>query len=141
MRPLPPPRKPAFPPRVVHRPIRGPALAAAHCRGCAHSCSDEVLQSFLRTILCLTDVLIIIMAPTPFRKSVPKDRFPSAFATLKPQTYNDPSTRGPGSHTYVSPTSPDSKVNVSPLISAAVSVPLPGTLLVTSLQQGPPTEP
>ncbi|KAL9604490.1 MAG: hypothetical protein Q9219_000455 [cf. Caloplaca sp. 3 TL-2023] len=39
------------------------------------------------------------MAPTPPRKSVPKDRFPTVFATLKTQTYHDPSTRGPGSHT------------------------------------------
>ncbi|KAL8672556.1 MAG: hypothetical protein Q9168_002992 [Polycauliona sp. 1 TL-2023] len=40
------------------------------------------------------------MAPTTPRKSVPKDRFPSLFATLKTQTYFDPSsTRGPGSHT------------------------------------------
>ncbi|KAL8843488.1 MAG: hypothetical protein Q9176_002101 [Flavoplaca citrina] len=40
------------------------------------------------------------MAPTTPRKSVPKDRFPSLFATLRTQTYYDPSsTRGPGSHT------------------------------------------
>ncbi|KAL8755645.1 MAG: hypothetical protein Q9184_004738 [Pyrenodesmia sp. 2 TL-2023] len=39
------------------------------------------------------------MAPTSARKSVPKDRFPTVFATLKTQTYHDPSTRGPGSHT------------------------------------------
>ncbi|KAL8688220.1 MAG: hypothetical protein Q9224_004939 [Gallowayella concinna] len=39
------------------------------------------------------------MAPTTPGKSVPKDRFPTLFATLKTQTYHDPSTRGPGSHT------------------------------------------
>ncbi|KAI4251619.1 MAG: hypothetical protein LQ352_004740 [Teloschistes flavicans] len=41
------------------------------------------------------------MAPMTPRKSVPKDRFPTLFATLKTQTYHDPLTRGPGSHTYV----------------------------------------
>ncbi|KAL8966907.1 MAG: hypothetical protein Q9197_005723 [Variospora fuerteventurae] len=40
-----------------------------------------------------------IMAPALPRKAVPKDRFPALFATLKTQTYHDPSTRGPGSHT------------------------------------------
>ncbi|KAL8947841.1 MAG: hypothetical protein Q9222_005926 [Ikaeria aurantiellina] len=39
------------------------------------------------------------MPPTPPRKSVPKDRFPTFFSTLKTQTYHDPSTRGHGSHT------------------------------------------
>lgn len=51
------------------------------------------------------------MAPTPPRKPVPKDRFPTLFATLKTQTYHDPSTRGPGSHTFVTST-PKLTVNV-----------------------------
>lgn len=51
-------------------------------------------------------MLDTIMAPTPPRKSVPKDRFPTLFATLKTQIYHDPSTRGPGSHTYASPIPP-----------------------------------
>ncbi|MCJ1483577.1 hypothetical protein MMC06_003745 [Schaereria dolodes] len=39
------------------------------------------------------------MAPTPPRRSVPKDRFSALFLSLKTQTYHDPSSRGPGSHT------------------------------------------
>ncbi|KAI9761384.1 MAG: Tripartite DNA replication factor [Chaenotheca gracillima] len=38
------------------------------------------------------------MAPLPARRSVSKDRFSSLFSTLKTQTYHDPSSRGPGSH-------------------------------------------
>lgn len=56
-------------------------------------------------------VTVDSMAPTTPRKSVPKDRFPTLFATLKTQTYYDPSTRGPGSHTFVTPT-PHSTINV-----------------------------
>ncbi|KAA6406913.1 MAG: hypothetical protein FRX48_09211 [Lasallia pustulata] len=39
------------------------------------------------------------MAPAPPRKSVPKDRFAALFSTLKTQTYHDPASRTPGSHT------------------------------------------
>ncbi|MCJ1257617.1 hypothetical protein MMC24_005443 [Lignoscripta atroalba] len=39
------------------------------------------------------------MVPAPPRRSVPKDRFSALFSTLKTQTYHDPSSRGPGSHT------------------------------------------
>ncbi|MCJ1359252.1 MAG: hypothetical protein MMC33_009253 [Icmadophila ericetorum] len=39
------------------------------------------------------------MAPQPARKYIPKDRFSALFSTLKTQTYHDPSSRGPGSHT------------------------------------------
>ncbi|MCJ1411190.1 hypothetical protein MMC19_005278 [Ptychographa xylographoides] len=39
------------------------------------------------------------MAPAPPRKSIPKDRFSALFSTLKTQTYHDPASRGPGSHT------------------------------------------
>lgn len=67
-----------------------------------------------------------IMAPALPRKAVPKDRFPALFATLKTQTYHDPSTRGPGSHTYAS-INPPCRVSLSPLISRAVSARLPGT--------------
>ncbi|KAI9800089.1 MAG: hypothetical protein M1825_004271 [Sarcosagium campestre] len=38
------------------------------------------------------------MAPVSTRRSVPKDRFSALFQTLKTQTYHDPSSRGPGSH-------------------------------------------
>lgn len=41
------------------------------------------------------------MGPPPPRKPVAKDRFSALFASLKTQTYHDPSTRGPGSHTYL----------------------------------------
>ncbi|KAL8740422.1 MAG: hypothetical protein Q9190_006879, partial [Brigantiaea leucoxantha] len=37
--------------------------------------------------------------PPPSRKPVAKDRFSALFSALKTQTYHDPSTRGPGSHT------------------------------------------
>ncbi|KAI4211157.1 MAG: hypothetical protein LQ351_006057 [Letrouitia transgressa] len=40
------------------------------------------------------------MAPLPPRKPVAKDRFSALFSNLKTQTYNDPTLRGPGSHTY-----------------------------------------
>ncbi|KAI9794687.1 MAG: NAD-dependent histone deacetylase sir2 [Piccolia ochrophora] len=40
-----------------------------------------------------------VMTPTPLRRSIPKDRFSALFSTLKTQTYHDPSSRGPGSHT------------------------------------------
>ncbi|MCJ1479470.1 hypothetical protein MMC13_008156 [Lambiella insularis] len=39
------------------------------------------------------------MAPTTPRRSIPKDRFSAAFSALKTQTYHDPASRGPGSHT------------------------------------------
>ena len=42
------------------------------------------------------------MPLSPERKSVAKDRFESLFPTPKPQTYHDPASRGPGSHTYFS---------------------------------------
>ena len=34
------------------------------------------------------------MAPPPYRRSIPKDRFSSLFGTLKTQAYLDPSSRG-----------------------------------------------
>ncbi|KAI9840053.1 MAG: hypothetical protein M1819_000246 [Sarea resinae] len=40
----------------------------------------------------------MIPQPPP-RRSVPKDRLSSLFSSFKTQTYHDPSTRGPGSHT------------------------------------------
>lgn len=39
-----------------------------------------------------------IMAP-PHRSLLPKDRFALAFGGLKTQSYHDPSSRAPGSHT------------------------------------------
>lgn len=39
-----------------------------------------------------------IMAP-PYRNLLPKDRFGLAFGGLKTQSYHDPSSRAPGSHT------------------------------------------
>ncbi|MCJ1294032.1 hypothetical protein MMC34_005589 [Xylographa carneopallida] len=39
------------------------------------------------------------MAPLTPRRSIPKDRFAAVFSSLKTQTYHDPASRGPGSHT------------------------------------------
>jgi THO complex subunit 3 len=39
------------------------------------------------------------MPPTPVRRPISKDRFSAIFSTAKSQTYYDPSSRGPGSHT------------------------------------------
>lgn len=39
------------------------------------------------------------MPPPPPRKYITKSQFPALFASAKTQTYHDPSTRSPGSHT------------------------------------------
>ncbi|KAI9825477.1 MAG: THO complex subunit 3, partial [Phylliscum demangeonii] len=41
------------------------------------------------------------MAPPPARRSVPRDRFPTLFSTLKTQVYHDPASRGATTHATI----------------------------------------
>ena len=41
------------------------------------------------------------MVLQPMRKTAPRERFSSLFATCKAQTYHDPASRGPGVHRSV----------------------------------------
>lgn len=45
-------------------------------------------------------LFLLTMAPPHPRRPIAKDRFAALFPTLKVQTYHDPASRGPGSHTY-----------------------------------------
>ncbi|MCJ1311456.1 hypothetical protein MMC25_005127 [Agyrium rufum] len=85
---------------VIEEPTRAERLADAKRK--ALLAAEAVRALLYPPPTALNPALYILkraMAPPPLRKSVPKERFASVFGTLKAQTYHDPASRGPGSHT------------------------------------------